>query len=261
MSKARGYCLTVNNYDDNDIETLTNIEARYLIIGKEVGENGTPHLQCYIEFENPRAFAGVKKLLPKAHIEKRIATPQQASEYCKKEGDFEEYGDIPSQGKRNDLAAVADDIMAGCTLGDVARKYPIAWIRYNRGLTSLSYRLQEDRKTKPTIHWLWGLAGVGKTRRAMTAPGTTYIKDGTMWWDNYEFQDKIVIDDFDGHWPFRDLLRLMDYNPYQGQVKGGYVKINSGTIYITCEFPPNHYWSGNALKQVLRRLDTVEEVS
>ena len=84
------------------------------------------------------------------------------------------------------------------------------------------------------------------------------MKDGTPWWDGYTNQDVILIDDFDGKWPFRDLLRLLDRYPYQGQIKGGYVKINSPHIYITCEFPPaDIYQPGNELNQIIRRLDII----
>jgi hypothetical protein len=68
-----------------------------------------------------------------------------------------------------------------------------------------------------------------------------------------------VIDDFDGKWPYRDLLRLLDRYVYQGQIKGGYVHINSDYIIITCEHRPEEYWSGNELTQVRRRLDCVHE--
>jgi len=53
------------------------------------------------------------------------------------------------------------------------------------------------------------------------------------------------------------LLKLCDRYKYSGQVKGGFVKINSPFIFITCEFPPSHFWIGNTLTQVLRRADKI----
>jgi len=81
-----------------------------------------------------------------------------------------------------------------------------------------------------------------------------------MWWDGYEQQEAIIIDDFDGKWPYRDLLRLLDRYPYQGQFKGGYFKVNSPYIYITCEFAPSYFWQGNEYAQVFRRLKEVKYV-
>jgi len=54
------------------------------------------------------------------------------------------------------------------------------------------------------------------------------------------------------------LLRLLDKYPYQGQIKGGYVKINSNII-ITCEFPPEYFWKGNELAQITRRINKIFE--
>lgn len=81
-----------------------------------------------------------------------------------------------------------------------------------------------------------------------------------MWWDGYEQQEAIIIDDFDGKWPYRDLLRLLDRYPYQGQYKGGYVKINSPYIYITCEYSPSFFWRGNEFAQIHRRLSEIKHL-
>lgn len=134
-------------------------------------------------------------------------------------------------------------------------------------------RIEGSERQKMTYHSL-------STRRPPTTAQrqpvekhkTYYIKDGTQWWDEYEQQEAIIIDDFDGKWPFRDLLRLLDRYPYQGQFKGGYVPINSPFIYITCEHPPDWFWgpmakapltgdrSANELAQMLRRIDEIVHV-
>ena len=45
------WCIVINNYSDNDIENLRSVfntcNALYACIGKEVGANGTPHLQAH----------------------------------------------------------------------------------------------------------------------------------------------------------------------------------------------------------------------
>lgn len=100
--RVRGWCFTVNNYTDADIARLKAIPHRYLILGYEVGEQGTPHIQGYIEYKNPRRFNTVRLQIG-GHIAARRGTPEQASIYCKKGGDFYEDGDLPDQGKRQDL--------------------------------------------------------------------------------------------------------------------------------------------------------------
>lgn len=261
MDRLRSCCFTLNNYTEQDYEELRNMNSSYIVIGKEVGEQGTPHLQGYVEFKNQVRFSTLKKRYPKLHIEARRGTPLQASTYCKKEGDYVEIGNINEQGKRNDILSSCELILEKKSMKEVANHNPEVFVKYHKGLIAFKNIQYEDRTAKPQVHWRWGPAGCGKTRYCVEKHPDHYIKDGTMWWDSYEQQEAIIIDDFDGHWPYRDLLRLLDRNKYQGQYKGGYVKINSPYIYITCEFPPEHFWLGNTLAQVMRRIDSVSNVS
>ena len=60
--------------------------CKYIVFGKEVGENGTPHLQGYIEFASKKTMKGLKKLNDRAHWEVKYddSNPKEASDYCKK---------------------------------------------------------------------------------------------------------------------------------------------------------------------------------
>jgi len=98
--------ITINNHhwqlEDEDIAKLTN--CTYFVSGEEVGEQGTPHLQCYAEFSSPVRMTTMRKVLGGAHFDVSRGTPKQASDYCKKEGDFEEWGTLSEgQGARNNL--------------------------------------------------------------------------------------------------------------------------------------------------------------
>lgn len=84
MSRSRGWCFTLNNYTEAEETALLTLDIKYIVIGREVGEKGTPHLQGYIEFVNQRNLAQVKKYNEKAHWETRKGTPSEAANYCKK---------------------------------------------------------------------------------------------------------------------------------------------------------------------------------
>lgn len=96
--------------------------VQYLIFGREVGESGTPHLQGFVIFNQTRRFRSAKDLISsRCHIEKAVAKSSQARDYCKKEGDWEEFGDFPdNQGKRTDL----DDVMQWCDEFTAEHGYP-----------------------------------------------------------------------------------------------------------------------------------------
>lgn len=104
---AKRWCFTLNNPSSDEALVLgnywTNNHAQYLIYGREVGQSGTPHYQGYVIFHERKTLSHVRNTLERAHWEISRGTPKQASDYCKKEGDYEEHGSLPSgQGKRND---------------------------------------------------------------------------------------------------------------------------------------------------------------
>lgn len=112
--QLRSVCFTLNNYTADEFESIKAIDAEYMVVGRETGENETPHLQGYIKFHKRMVFSAVKALLPRAHIEKAQGSPQQNDKYCSKQ-DKEPFrkGELPAQGKRTDLSLLVEDIESG----------------------------------------------------------------------------------------------------------------------------------------------------
>lgn len=154
MSRAKHWTFTLNNYTDADIVSLRELSGRhrveYLVFGREVGENGTPHLQGYVIFETPARFTAVKsRISDRAHIEVARRPGGDAANYCKKEGDFEEFGRCPDlvQGKRNDLERFYDwadqfvsDNGRTPSTPEVARSQPVILTRYPNILSIVRLR-------------------------------------------------------------------------------------------------------------------------
>lgn len=90
-SRLIRFCFTVNNYKISDIHELMDVfgrmDAKY-VIGQEVGENGTPHLQGYCRLKNRLRFNQIKDIMPTAHIEKCRGSEQQNIVYCTKDNKF-----------------------------------------------------------------------------------------------------------------------------------------------------------------------------
>jgi hypothetical protein len=85
---SRNWVFTLNNPapGEPDIrETIWKKSLKFLIAIPEIGESGTLHFQGYLELDNPRNLAWIKKRFPKAHLEKRRGSRKQAIAYCLKE--------------------------------------------------------------------------------------------------------------------------------------------------------------------------------
>lgn len=108
MPGSKHWCFTLNNYNDEEHARLVALgstpECEYIVIGRETGDSGTPHLQGYVCFVNRKTLASCKRLISdRAHLESARGTPLEASTYCKKDGDYYEHGNVPAgRGKRSD---------------------------------------------------------------------------------------------------------------------------------------------------------------
>lgn len=114
--RGRNWCFTLNNYTEEDVDRLSNLPdtVSYCIFGREVGESGTPHLQGFVQFSDRVRITQVKQFVgATAHVEFARNVPA-AIEYCKKEGNFREFGQIcGSAGKRNDLDEFKEAVKGG----------------------------------------------------------------------------------------------------------------------------------------------------
>jgi hypothetical protein len=85
------WCFTLNNYTEKEYEEIVSalIACKYTyIIGKEVGEQGTPHLQGYFETDTRVRPSSLKLSHKRTHFEKARGTDLENYKYCSKENKF-----------------------------------------------------------------------------------------------------------------------------------------------------------------------------
>lgn len=260
-TQARTWCFTLNNYKvDNDGEQQDEFPAlcerlatasRYSIIGKETGDSGTPHLQGYVCFATSWRFNRVKKLVGnRVHLEAAKGTAAQNREYCSKDGDFWEHGEIPTakQGKRTDLDEIADLVDQGIAIREIATSFPATYIRNYRGIQHYAALQVEDYNHDHVRGiWIYGTPGTGKSHHARLFaearyPGSFYLKSQNKWWDTYSGEKCVLLDDLDtgalGHY----LKIWCDKYACTGEVKGGSVKLQHHYFIITSNYTPAYLW-------------------
>ncbi len=271
---AKNWVFTLNNFTEKEHDDIftsaecTDTNIIYVIVGKETGEKGTPHLQGFVSFTKRRSLKQVKVIVgDRAHVEAARGTNQQAADYCKKDGAYREHGTCPKgQGSRSDLEAVYALVKTGTPTKQIAEIHPGTTIRYFNGIKRLQQLFRPKRDKPPQIHVFWGETGTGKTRRVWEFANLDefWVHPGDRWFDGYDGQSSVLFDDFDGSWfKLSYLLRLLDRYTMPVPVKGAFAWWTPEHIYITSNVQPKEWYrQGNeahvrALKRRLKEFGTI----
>lgn len=265
--RSRGWCFTLNNYTTEEKDYIQGLASsplhRYIIVGEECGEQGTPHLQGYIYFGSMKSIQQVKTYLrtTRAHIERAKGTGTQNKEYCSKEGAvLIEHGDLPASPKdRNSTQARIErnkklldlsskELVDG---GDVAlmslprlEKAKQIYNRLGASTTSATCRGV----------WIYGPPGTGKTHWVVENEPNLFWKPQNKWWDGYAGEKAVLLDDLDtkvlGHY----LKRWCDKYQVTGETKGASTNLQYERFYITSNYTPEQLWEDDDMMcQAIRR--------
>lgn len=244
---SRRWVFTLNNYTDDDISKISAWSCTYHVFGREVGEKNTPHLQGFIVLAKAQRLSFLKKLHNRCHWEVARGTSAQAADYCKKDGDYVEFGTFPGdQGRRNDLERAIETLKSD-GLAAVASQHTAVFVKYSRGLRDASLFLQA-----PYTHcdvrgyWIWGPPGSGKSHCARTFSDSLYIKDQNKWWDGYDGELNVLLDDLDTNVLGHHLKIWADRYACKGETKGGTVFLRHHRFIVTSNYPPEHFWPDDA---------------
>lgn len=97
---SKRWCFTINNYTqqecDNLVKELTMEKVVYAVVGWEVCENGSPHLQGFVNLKVKRRLTTLKASLnARAHYEQAKGNDDQNRQYCTQGGDLNELNEMP----------------------------------------------------------------------------------------------------------------------------------------------------------------------
>ena len=260
---ARCFQLTINEIDRAGelLDYLRSLSPNYLLAGKEKAPTtGHLHMHIYVQFTTPRRLS-LKKCCG-AHVEKTRGSTEQNIKYVKKDGDV-----VVEEGEPR-LNHVP-------TIGEAKKMEDLSGL--NLGMYNIVQKIEAEKKKiinpqdyykKVEVYWIWGESGAGKTRYAvndMLKKGITGFNEvkmvGEFWHGVQEDCEVALYDDWrDNHMKPTELINFIDYNKHIMNVKGGSVRNNYKTIYITSLQSPEQIYTKvpeETQKQWLRRIKEI----
>jgi len=117
--------------------------------------------------------------------------------------------------------------------------------------------VHKPRTTAKECFWYYGETGLGKSRKAWADHPTAFPKMCNKWWDGYQGEKVVIIDDID------DSHRSLGYDikkwadpwiRFTAEEKGGAQPPDFDILIVTSNFHPNEIWQDKRiLDPILRR--------
>lgn len=269
MGQAKHWIVVINNPQPIDEAQLLMLQPKltYSIVADETGAQGTPHLQCYLVFKNKMRFNSLKKLLPRAWLGIKKGTCKQASDYCKKDGKFVEFGHLPEEQTAKATRISAETWAQTKKLaleGNLEEITPQHFVQYYGTLVKIA----DDHADKsapvdliwennlPPNEWIWGDTGTGKSYKARNENPGFYLKMNNKWWENYAGQDVVLIEDVGKtHEWMGDFLKIWgDRYTFRVEKKYRSAMIRPKKIIVTSNYHPIDLWPDMSVHgPILRR--------
>jgi len=264
---SRNFVFTLNNYDTKpEVKCLIDLlPCVYMKYGQEVGSEGTPHLQGLVVFKSPKSQSAARKALSGCHVE--VMRSLQASlEYVGKDGVVTERGVCPMSPKEKGVKGKEyyQNILDLAAADRISEIDPQAQLQYRsaiRGIRDDASKKRKFQDTEAEMLWYYGPSGTGKSRKARQENPDAYLKMCNKWWDGYEGEECVLIEDLDvkhdvlGH----HLKIWADRYPFLAEYKGGAKKIRPLRIIVTSNYHPSDIWLlEGTLGPIMRRFKVVE---
>jgi len=292
---SRKYQLTLNNPEKHDWshEYIRNALGTfsgliYWCMCDEIGEEGTPHTHLFIVFKNAVEFSALQKPFYGAHLEPSKGSNKENRDYIRKEGKwaesekketnipetFEEYGELPpdrAEGVK-ETAAIYEMLKNKASNFEVMEVYPNAMNKIDKMDRTRQTLLEEEYKNvfrKLDVTYLWGKAGVGKTRCVMDEyvyENVYRVTDYTHPFDGYKGQDVIMFEEFRSNLPIGDMLNYLDGYPVELPCRYSNKQACYTKVYILSNIPLEQQYPNIQAEQhgtwlaLLRRIHHIHEL-
>lgn len=248
----RHWVFVVNNYTEDDCARIRALPHVFIVVGKEVGAKGTPHLQGYV-VTTPTKFTAMKRAIPRGCIRWSKATNiTAAAAYAMKDNIWYTAGTPTHQGVDSEHSEYRDAVLQGASEHELNLRFPKLHARYpewhnriKRAKMDFYHSFVYNRDRRQTF-WVWGPAGVDKSR---LFDDIFYPERGKIVFTSSGFAQQynghsvVKCEEFKGQLDYESFKRLTD--PYQDEIiniKGGERPWNAKFFYITSNYAPEQVY-------------------
>lgn len=205
------------------------------------------HWQFMVCFKRKVRLGGVKTVLGN-DIHAELSRSEAANAYVLKEDTSQGrqwvWGYKPMhRNSRTDWDAIKQAAKAG-KLDDDCIPANVFVCNY-ASLKKIKMDYMRGEPLEKQVNVYWGPTGVGKSRRAWHEAGMdAYPKTPTTkFWDGYQGELNVVIDEFTGQIEITHLLRWLDRYPVLVETKGSGTPLRAKKIWITSNLSPEEWYS------------------
>lgn len=245
MARRQGifWLLTIPH---NDFLPYTPPNVQYIVGQLEEGaEGGYKHWQILVAFKSKQSLRGVKEVFGNTcHAE--LSRSSAATEYVQKEetavvGTQFEFGAKPFC--RN-ARVEWESVWTAAQSGDLSKIPANVRVVNYRTLRTIGSDFARAVGMERICYVFWGKTGSGKSRRAWEEAGMeAYCKDPrSKFWDGYQMEEHVVIDEFRGGIDISHLLRWLDRYPVRVEIKGSSKPLVAKKIWITSNISPEAWY-------------------
>lgn len=263
--RSRSWIGTLNNYTQEELQQLKDAMANYVYgaIGYHVGEKShLPHVHILIQSRNAQSMPRINRRI---HWEKRRGTVSQAINYLNKESRLEEFGTRPSD--PTPISDTWNEFVQSIHAGNVDKDSQM-YARYRNyaehRLSQLKPKIDYEGTLSHKNIWIQGPAGCGKSSmvRKTWSSDKIYSKSLNKWWDNYNDEPVVLIEDADperckvlGH----HFKVWCDRYSFGAEIKNGRMQINPlYHLVVTSNYTIEECFIPGDVDPIKRRFDVLD---
>ena len=260
--RTRNWCFTAYvAFDPERVYQHARAESsfRYICAGQEIcPETKRAHIQGWAQFKGhlSRGQAQKRLGLEGSHFEPCKGSCSENDAYCKKDGAWKSCGKFVEMGQRVDLDEVKAQLDDEAKIEAICDANFGTWLRYANSLREYRQIVQKTKSRgfrSVVVVLLTGATGSNKSRWAHSQAGYVIKGHSLSWWDGYDGEECIAIDEYSNDVKITQLLSLLDGYQLRLPIKGGFCYARWTKVIITTNLRELHENASDAHRAALAR--------